>query len=192
MCTAPLSLGGQPEDPLSISAGDSDTSRTSLLVRPRGAWQGPAEGMSWTLRTQPCPSSRPTGPELQGWCCVQGHRKNRPLGALGPLPAQGAPLSTLSRAEGGIQFQDKDQGLPGLKLVQQPSDQRVAQRGQDVTLEVRLGARPAPQGDELGCAGHLVSLVLHPLHEAEHAPGRRRAMLGAHARLPGVGAGGVP
>lgn len=70
-----------------------------------------------------------------------------------------------------IQLQDKDESLPRLKLVQEPSDQRVAECCQDVSFLVRLGPRFAPQGDELGGTGHLVSFVLNSFHKAEHTPG---------------------
>lgn len=70
-----------------------------------------------------------------------------------------------------IQFQNEDEGLPGLKLVQQPSDQWVAERGQDISLLVRLGPSSAPQGDELGSTEYLISFVLYPFYKAKHASG---------------------
>lgn len=87
-----------------------------------------------------------------------------------------------------IQFQDKDESLPGLKLVQEPSDQWVAKCSQDVSFLVRLGPSFAPQGDELGCTGHLVSFMLNPFHETEHTPGgeegEREPIVGTMLRVP--------
>lgn len=73
-----------------------------------------------------------------------------------------------------IQFQDKDESLPGLKLIQEPSDQWVAECSQDVSFLVCLGPSFAPQGDELGSTGHLVSFVLNPFHEPKHTPGVKK------------------
>lgn len=65
------------------------------------------------------------------------------MAPLSPGLALHAPPQALSGAEGRIQLQDEDEGLAGLKLVQQPRDQRVAQRGQDVSLPVCLGPSSA-------------------------------------------------
>lgn len=70
-----------------------------------------------------------------------------------------------------IQLQDKDESLPGLKLVQKPSDQRVVERSQDISFLVCLDPSFAPQGDELGSTEHFVPFVLNPFHETKHTPG---------------------
>lgn len=108
------------------------------------------------------------------------HQNHRPRTALrAPALLRHTSSSTLE-PEGWIQLQDKDESFASLKLVQQHGDQWVAQLCQYISLLISLGARPAPQGDELGSTEHLVALMLHPLHEAEHAPGKK----GAHAGFP--------
>lgn len=81
------------------------------------------------------------------------------------------PFELSQRFRCRIQFQDKDESLPGLKLIQEPSDQWVAEGSQDVSFLVRLATSFAPQGDELGSTGHLVSFMLNSFHKTKHTPG---------------------
>lgn len=69
-----------------------------------------------------------------------------------------------------IQLQNQNQCFSRFKLVQEPGDSVMGQRGKNIPLLVSSRLGFAPQGDELGSTGHPVPFVHHPLHEAEAAP----------------------
>lgn len=108
-----------------------------------------------------------------------------------PNPSLGPHVSwILPGSRCRIQLQDKDESLPGLKLVQEPSDQRVVERSQDISFLVRLGPSFAPQRDELGSTEHFVPFMLNPFHKTKHTSGGERER-GNHGRCHAEGGGGV-
>lgn len=79
-----------------------------------------------------------------------------------------------SETQKRIQLQDQNQGFPRFKLIQQPGDPVVGQRGQNVPLLMCPSLRFASQRDEFGSTRHSVPFVYNSFHKAEAAPGQNQ------------------